>query len=409
MHIRAFRALRPEPSLAGQVASVPYDTVDRPEARARVAGNPWSFLRVTRADVEFDDAIEEHDPRVYARGAENLDRFRRAGVLVQEPMPCLYVYRQRSGAHVRRGVVACCRVGDYEDGTLRRHERTKPDKEADRAQHMRALGAHPAPVLLAYRDVPAVDIAVAAVEADAPLAEFTAPDGVVHALWRVPGADGLAAAFGDATAFYIADGHHRVAASARLAREAGSTDDRDELRWFPAVLVPASQLRTLPYNRWLRDLNGLTNAGFLAAVAERFTLAKAPAGCSPRSGQVGMYLAGEWRLVSWDAVTEGDPVAALEGSVLQDRLLAPVAGIGDPRTDGRIEFVGGSRGDGELAAEVDAGRFAAAFKLPPVSVAQMMEAADAGRTMPPKSTWFDPKPCSGLFVHLFQPGEGADG
>ena len=404
MQIKPFAAWRPIPARVAAVAAVPYDVVDTAEARLLAAGNPDAFLHVSRPEIDLPDTVDLHDDAVYAQGARAFLDLQRRGVLRREPSERLYVYRQIMGSHSQTGLVTCCHIDDYGRGIIRKHEKTRQDKEDDRTRHVLALNANSGPVFLAYRDVANVDRLVANVAVDAPLYDFTAADGVRHTVWRVEGdAAPWVEAFAAVPVCYVADGHHRAAAAARagrLRREANPHHTgREEYNWFLAVLFPASQLRILPYNRCVRDLNDLSPAAFLARVAQVFacTPAADPEPAGP--GQVHMYLQGYWHRLAWLADPAADPVGRLDVSVLQNRLLAPVLGIADPRTSPRISFVGSNRGTGELTKRVDAGHTAVAFSMYPVSVAQMMDIADAGQIMPPKSTWFEPKLRSGLLVH----------
>lgn len=403
MQIKPFAALRPAPAKAAMLAAVPYDVVDTAEARALAAGNPDSFLHVSRPEIDLPDSVDVHDAAVYAQGAKAFRDLQTRGVLLREAGEQLYVYRQIMGSHSQTGVVACCHIDDYAHDIIRKHEKTRKDKEDDRTRHCLELNANSGPVFLTYRDTPALDARVAAIQQTAPLYDFTAPDGVRHTVWRVEeDAAPWIEAFGHVPLAYVADGHHRAAAAFRAGQQRRAANPahtgREEYNWFLAVLFPESQLRILPYNRCVADLNGLAPEDFLAQVFKIFTTAPAdgaePAG--PR--EVRMYLAGRWYALAWEEV-EADPVGRLDVSVLQDRLLAPVLGIDDPRTNTRISFVGGIRGTGELTRRVDGGRDAVAFSMYPVTVAHMMDIADAGQIMPPKSTWFEPKLRSGLLVH----------
>jgi uncharacterized protein (DUF1015 family) len=401
--LKPFAALRPAPGSAARVAAVPYDVVDTAEARALAAGNPDSFLHVSRPEIDLPDGTGIHDAAVYAQGVRAFRDLQARGVLVRERDERLYVYRQTMGRHSQTGVVACCHVDDYDHDVIRKHEKTRQDKEDDRTRHVLALRANSGPVFLTYRDAPAVDRLAEGAASGAPLYDFTAADGIRHTVWRVEeDAAPWVAAFGAVPAAYVADGHHRAAAAPRAARTLRAANPRhdgsEEYNWFLGVLFPASQLRILPYNRCVRDLHGLVADDFLRQVSALFDCAPAaqPAPAGPR--QVHMYLAGRWHRLAW-VEADTDPVGRLDVSVLQNRLLAPVLGIADPRTDERISFVGGIRGTDELVRRVDGGRDAAAFAMHPVSVAQMMDIADAGQIMPPKSTWFEPKLRSGLLVH----------
>ena len=404
MKIKPFAALRPTPAAVVAVASVPYDVVDTAEARVLAAGNPDSFLHVSRPEIDLPDSMDVHADAVYAQGAKAFQSFQARGVLIREPAEHLYVYRQIMGAHSQTGVVTCCHIDDYAQDIIRKHEKTRQDKEDDRTRHCVELNANSGPVFLTYRGVSAIDRLVAQTMKQPSLYDFTAVDGIRHTVWRV---DGTAAPWVDAFAAvphcYVADGHHRAAAAARTGRQRREANPqhtgREEYNWFLTVLFPAEQLRILPYNRCVKDLNGLTPEAFLQRVGQIFectpVVGAEPAG--PR--QTHMYLAGRWYRLSWPEPAGSDPVGRLDVSVLQNRLLAPVLGIEDPRTATRISFVGGIRGTAELSSRVDEGRDAVAFSMYPVSVDQMMDIADAGQIMPPKSTWFEPKLRSGLLVH----------
>ncbi len=403
MLIKPFAALRPAPEKAAAVAAVPYDVVDTAEARALAAGNPDSFLHVSRPEIDLPDSVDIHSDAVYAQGARALRAFQTRGTLLREADERLYVYRQVMGAHSQTGVVACCHIEDYAADIIRKHEKTRKDKEDDRTRHCLELNANTGPVFLTYRDQAAVDALVAQVQAGTPLYDFTAADGIRHTVWRVEGdAAPWVETFRQVPLAYVADGHHRAAAAFRAGKHRRENNPahtgKEEYNWFLAVLFPASQLRILAYNRCVADLNGLSSAKFLARVRAIFKTEPAtgaePAG--PR--EIRMYLGGAWHQLRWDEFA-ADPVGRLDVSVLQDRLLAPVLGIDDPRTNTRISFVGGIRGAGELVRRVDSGRDAVAFSMYPTTVSQMMDIADAGQIMPPKSTWFEPKLRSGLLVH----------
>jgi len=404
MKIKTFAALRPPVELVSQVGSVPYDTVDTEEARALAAGNPLSLLNISRPEINFPKGTNIYAAQVYEKAVENFGKFRKDKTLVQELRPYVYVYRQKMGSHVQRGIVTCCNVNDYADNVIRKHEKTRQDKEDDRTRHVKMLKANTGPVFLAYRDVAAVDAIVASVEKQKPLYDLVAPDGIAHTVWRVEkDGDRLVAEFARIPVCYIADGHHRAAAAARAGLEMRKANPahtgNEEYNWFLAVLFPASQLQILPYNRVVADLKGLGIESFVEAIRKKF---KVSANASARpSGprNVSMYLGGKWYGLSWDAPKSADPVSVLDVSYLQNNLLDPLLGIKDPRTDKRIEFVGGIRGTDELVKRVDSGKGAVAFSMCPVTVDQMMAIADAGSIMPPKSTWFEPKLRSGLLIH----------
>lgn len=402
--IHPFRALRPRPEAAARVASVPYDVVDTGEARALAAGNPDSFLHVVRAEIDLPPELDPHDEAVYRQAAESLAGLIERGVLVRDPEPALYLYRQVWRGRSQTGIVGCCSVGEYDRGLIKRHEHTRPDKELDRTRHALAIGAHAGPVFTTYRGRPEIDRRVAAAAAEPPLYDFEAADGVRHTVWRLSADDSaaLAGELARVPALYVADGHHRAAAYSRVHRELAGAAAGSEADRFLAVLFPADQLAILPYNRFVLDLGGRTPEDFLAALGEAMAVTPdgppEPAG----RGRFAMYLAGRWYALEAprERIDDPDPVASLDAAILQDLVLGPLLGIDDPRTSERIEFVGGVRGSGELARRVDA-RGGVAFALHPLTVGELMAVADAGRVLPPKSTWFEPKLRSGLLVHEF--------
>jgi len=405
MRIKAFQALRPPPELAAQVSCVPYDTVETEEARALAEGNPRSFLHVIRAEIDLPEGAGIYSDAAYEKAAQNLRELEDNASLVREPEPCVYVYRQSIGDHSQCGVVACCHIEDFENNLIKRHEKTRSEKEDDRTRLIMRMRAHAGPVFLTYRDTRDIDAIVADVQETEPLFALTAPDGVEHHVWRVEQHGELVDAFGGVDAFYVADGHHRTAAAARAGRDlrAANPDHTgdEEYNWFMTVLFPASQLRIRPIHRCLSELSGQTAQEFLDAVAEHCLVeARAPAEPS-ETRRIGAYVGGQWYEFVRQNNDTGDPVAALDVSFLQDRLLCPILGVCDPRTDDRIDFVAGSRGLEELTARVDSGEAEAAFALYPVTVEQVMDIADEDLIMPPKSTWFEPKLRSGLFVHTF--------
>lgn len=405
MRIRTFCAYRPAPGWAARVASPPYDVVTREEAARLAEGNPACFLRVSRADLELPAIVSATAPEVYERAAANWHRICAAGWMVQDREPALFLYEQSLPGHVQIGLVALYHVADYEAGTVRKHEETRPEPEQDRARHIAATGIQSGPVFLAVRDRTG-DLAAAAQQVAAalnPLFDFTAPDGVRHRGWRLPDTREWVDRLAAEPVAYIADGHHRAAAAARFARErAGGAvppNTDAEWAWVLAVVFSATSLRILPYHRCVRDLGMLTEHELLNRIKQVFAVDGIPGPIPANRGEVVMGLrSGWWRLRPLQA-RPSDPVESLDVHVLQDQLLGPVLDITDPRRDSRISFVGGQRGLQELVERLADGRAAVVFAVPAVSMEQIMAVADMGKVMPPKSTWFDPKLRSGLFVH----------
>lgn len=405
MRLKAFRALRPRTEVAARVAAVPYDVVSRAEAAALAEGNPDSFLHVGRSEIDLPANTDPYDPRVYSAARAALDRLVARGVLVRDAEPALFLYRQQMGGRTQTGVVGCVHVDDYEHDVIRKHEKTRKDKEDDRTRHVLALNAHAEPVFLTYRPRPEVDRMAAAAAGGPPLYDFTAPDGVRHTVWRLPDAGPWIAAFASVPVAYVADGHHRSASAWRAARERGAVAGHPagggEHDWFLAVLFPSRELRILPYNRLVKDLNGLTPAEFRARLAALGRVEAARDPVPPGPGSFCFFLDGGWTRLTLDpaSVDRRDPIRSLDVSLLQERILGPILGIGDPRTDKRIDFVGGIRGTEELERRVRSGEMALGISMYPTTIDQLLAVADAGEIMPPKSTWFEPKLRSGLFVH----------
>ena len=400
--VKPFAALRPEPELAGKICELPYDVMSSDEARKIAAGNPLSFLHVSKPEIDLPPGTDPHAPEVYAQGAENFKKLFRDGALRQDPKPCFYLYRQVMGHHSQTGLVAAASCQEYLAGTIKKHELTRPDKEDDRVRHIEALNAQTGPVFLTYRAVAELDAFVAKKTTEKPDVDFTAPDGVRHTSWVVANEDDLKfiwTQFARIPALYIADGHHRSAAAARVCQSrqgAGSSG------WFLAVIFPHNQMQILPYNRVLKDLNGWTPEQLLEILGTIFAFDAGGKGMPVRKHELGFYLQGQWRtLVFRKKYTEvTDPVDALDVSLLQKNVLAEVFGIADPRTSERLSFVGGIRGLAELEKLVNSGEYACAFSLFPTSIDDLMSIADAGGIMPPKSTWFEPKLRDAMFCHL---------
>jgi len=397
-----FRALRPASSVAARVAAVPYDVVNTDEALA-LAGDPLSFLHVSRAEIDFPEGTSPYGDDVYAQAVANFERLKKEAPLQIEDAPALYVYRQRMGAHSQVGLAGCFAVDDYDRGVIRKHEHTRRDKEDDRTRHLLALRAQTGPVFLTYRSRPAVDALISRAITAASLYDFTASDGVQHTMWKVDPFEEhqLVVAFDAVPALYIADGHHRAASAARARKQlAGAAGIRGDWDWFLAVAFPDDQLQILPYNRIVRDLAGMTPDSFMRTLQDRFMIADGPA--SPvRRGDVSMFLEGRWHTIALgEAPATATPAERLDVTRLQDAILAPLLGIGDVRTDKRIDFVGGARGTAELESRVGSGDASVAFSLYPVDIQDLMAITDAGGIMPPKSTWFEPKLRDGLLSHL---------
>jgi uncharacterized protein (DUF1015 family) len=390
-----FRALRPVPQAAHLVASVPYDVVSSDEARALAEGNPLSFLHVSRPEIDLPPGTDPHTTEVYTRAAENFAALRLAAPLVIEDAPRFYVYRLTMGAHTQTGVAACFSVNEYEENLIRKHEKTRPDKEDDRTRHLLAIGAQTGPVFLTYQASPAIDGVMQRTVGEPALFDFVAADGVRHEIWHVHVSDeaALIEGFAALPALYIADGHHRAASAAR-ARETFEQQGEGEWDRVLAVAFPDNQMQVLPYNRVVRDLNGLSVPDFLDALRARGDLREGGSATPTARGQVAIRVPGAWYTLTF-AESEALDVDALEREVL-----TPILNITDVRTDPRIDFVGGIRGTEVLERSVDGGEYAVAFSMFPVSTGDLMKIADAGGIMPPKSTWFEPKLRDGLLSHL---------
>ena len=406
--LHPFRALRPRPSQAAAIAAVPYDVVSTEEARTLADGNPLSFLRVSRAEIELTVNTDPYSDQVYERAAHNYQQLTQS-TFELETEPSVYFYRLREGYHEQMGLAACFSLDEYDRNIIKKHERTRPDKEDDRTRHMLAVGAQTGPVFLTYRASTDVNDIARRVTVEVPLLDFKADDGVRHSLWKVTGRnrDALVAAFSRIQSLYIADGHHRAASAARARadmRRRGAVGtllgDAADVNTVLAVAFPHDEVQILAYNRLVRDLAGLTLDEFLAAVRERFVVA--PGTPEPRErGTIAMFLGDVWYALTPKAPPDpGDTIGTLDVSVLQDQLLAPILHIVDVRTDKRIDFVGGARGTQALEEHVQFGRFSVAFSLFPVSVADLMAVSDEDAIMPPKSTWFEPKLRDGLLVHV---------
>lgn len=404
--VEPFQAFRPPQASAASVASPPYDVINTAEARALAEGNPDSFLHVSRPEIDLPEGIDEHDDAVYAQGARNLTALIAQGALLQDPEPHLYLYAQRMGDHRQIGVVGCASVAEYDRDLIKKHEKTRADKEDDRTRHIEELRAHDEPVFLTYRADPEIDAIVLSATKAPPIYDFTTADGIQHTFWVLGRHDtaGLGARFQQVPVLYVADGHHRSAAASRVHK--ALRGDGGQHHAFLAVVFPHDQMKILPYNRVVRDLQGRTPEALLSALRERLDVEPAESGAAatPRAPrEFGVYLAGKWYVarVKKGTVDESDPVKSLDCSICQDQILSPIFGVEDPRRDKHVDFVGGIRGVAELEKRVDAGHFTMALHLYPTQIEQLFSVSDAGLLMPPKSTWFEPKLRSGLFVHVF--------
>jgi uncharacterized protein (DUF1015 family) len=403
--IKPFRGLRPAPHHASDVAAPPYDVLSTDEARVRAAGKPWSFLHISKPEIDLPPDTDPYAPAVYAKAVENLKKMLQAGILHRDSQPSYYAYRIEMGTHTQTGFVAAASVEAYDAGRIKKHEFTRPDKEDDRVRQIDALNAQTGPVLLAYPDSRQADALLSQACAGAPVATVKADDGIVHTIWVVSDdtliAD-ITAAFGAMHALYIADGHHRSAAASRIAAARRKGDIEQASDYFLAVIFPQHQMKIMDYNRVVKDLNGLTADEFLAKIAKAYAVAPACDAVKPSCpGEVGLYLPGRWFRLNIDPkLFVTDPVARLDVSLLSEHLLGPVLGITDLRRDKRIDFVGGIRGLAELEKRVDSGEMAVAFAMHPTRMGDLMAVADAGQVMPPKSTWFEPKLADGLVSHV---------
>ena len=400
--IQPFRALRPANGRASDVLAPPYDVLSSAEARERAKGKPWSFLHVSKPEIDLDPATDPYAPAVYAKAAENLARMVSAGVLTRDPEPCYYVYRLTWRDRTQTGLAAVAALADYATNRIRKHEHTTPVKEDDRVRQVEAVNAETGPVMIGYPAAPQIDAMLARAASRAPELEVTADDGVRHQMWVVTDdatIAALTAAFDALPAVYIADGHHRSAAASRVAQARGCSGSHDH---FLAVLFPHHEMTILDYNRVIKDLNGRNAEQILAALRERFTVEPSDQPARPSAANVfGMYLAGRWhRLTLRPELVPGDPIGRLPVTLLARNVIEPLFGIIDQRTDKRIDFVGGGRGLGELARRVDSGEMAVAFALYPTQMSDLMAVADAGGIMPPKSTWFEPKLADGMVSHV---------
>ena len=417
--IKPFAALRPKPGLASQICEPPYDVLSADEARAIASRNPLSFFHVSRPEVDLPPDTDAHAPEVYAKGAEHFQKLIRNGALKQDAQPCFYLYRQIMGRHSQTGVVAAASCEEYLTGIVKKHELTRVDKEDDRVRHIEALNAQTGPVFLAHRNGDVLDELIAKKTARKPDVDFTAADGVRHTSWTIADADEIKfieRAFAGIQQLYIADGHHRSAAAARVylnrssGRESAQTNQSrltsaatvGNSGWFLAVIFPHDRMQILPYNRVLKDLNGHTPEQLIKELQPVFTISETANAMPGQKHEMGLYLGGRWQMLGFREkfLQSTDPLKKLDVELLQQHVLAPVFGIENPRTSERIHFVGGIRGTAELEKRVNSGEFACAFSMFPTGMDDLMAVADAGEIMPPKSTWFEPKLRDGMFCHL---------
>ena len=406
--IRKFKAIRPTSEMAEAVAALPYDVVNSEEAREMTKDKPYSFLHVDKAEIDLPVDTDIYSPQVYAKAKENLDKLVSDGILVQDNKPMLYVYELTMDGRSQTGLVACTSIDEYLNGIIKKHELTREDKEQDRIRHVDICNANTGPIFLAYRTVDEISAIIENVKKNAPVYDFTAEDGIKHRAWVIDNdetANKLIGLFKAVPNLYIADGHHRNASAAKvgLKRRAEHPDytGDEEFNYYLAVIFPSDQLKIMDYNRVVKDLNGMTSEEFMNKLAEKFDIHEAEGKAKPeKQYDFGMYLDKKWyMLTAKENLRVNDAVAGLDVSILQDNVLIPILGIGDIRTDKRIDFVGGIRGLGELERRVDSGEMKVAFAMYPTSIDQLMTIADENKIMPPKSTWFEPKLRSGLFIH----------
>jgi uncharacterized protein (DUF1015 family) len=405
--ISPFKALRPEPQFAKQVASRPYDVLNSKEAKVEAEGNPYSFLHITKSEIDLPAGIDIHSQQVYEKAKENLDAFISRPVLFSESKPCYYIYQLTMDGRTQTGLACCSSVSDYEEGLIKKHELTRPEKEQDRINHIKVTGAQTGNVFLAFRDIGELNEIMEKWKSDkGPVNNFTADDGIQHTIWVVNDEkviDRITEIFkNDVECTYIADGHHRVASAAKVKY---LLSDNEEAGHFLSTLFPASQLKIMDYNRVVKDLNSLSEGEFLDKLNKNFSVTKVSKAYLPDEAHLfGMYLNGQWyRLAALDGTFSTDPIGILDITILQNNVLEPILGIKDQRTDTRIDFIGGIRGLGELEEKVRSKEWEVAFSIYPVRIEQLFDIADSNNIMPPKSTWFEPKLRDGLLTHLISP------
>lgn len=410
--VKPFRAIRPIPELAKQVAALPYDVMSSDEARLEAANNPYSFLHIDKAEIDMHRTINQYDKSVYEKARDNLNRMIADGVFLQDERPCLYIYRQIMDGRAQIGVVCCASIDDYRSNRIKKHELTRADKEQDRVNHVDCCNAHTGPIFLTYREETDINTLISNyVEVNAPVYDFESTDGICHTVWVINDDSTINAIcnmLGAVESFYIADGHHRCASAARVGmmrrNELHEFTGNEEFNYFLSVIFPAQQLYIMDYNRLVKDLNGNSYESFLDKVSKAFDITEYTGSGALKPSKkhtFGMYISGKWLLLEAKDGTydSQNPVAQLDVSILQDNLLSPILGITDPRRDNRIDFVGGIRGLKYLEDQVDNGNMSVAFSMFPTTIKDLMDVSDSGTVMPPKSTWFEPKLRSGLFIH----------
>ncbi len=406
--VKPFLCIRPNSEVAHRVAALPYDVYNREEAKREIQREPLSFLQIDRPETWFPDEVDTYDQRVYHRASERLSQIQEEGIFIKEDKPCYYIYELTMGGRSQTGLVACASIDDYLNNVIKKHENTREDKEIDRIKHVDACDANTGPIFLAYRAHSVIREVISEVKKEATIYDFTTVDHVTHRVWRINEEikiNSIRGAFEEIDSIYIADGHHRAASAVKVGlkrrKENQNFSKEEEFNYFLAVFFPHDELMIMDYNRTIKDLNGLSKSEFLLRIRENFMIESV--GTTPYSpskkGEFGMYLEGEWyRLIAQSKIQQKDPVKGLDVSILQDYLLQPILGIKDPRTDKRIDFVGGIRGLKELEQRVDVD-MSVAFSMYPTSIEELFDVSDADKLMPPKSTWFEPKLRSGLFIH----------